>query len=289
LAIVHIKGSDVALSLKGYPIPTDDSGVVIFDDIGGYLGPADGLLCSANSSSFIAQYWSFPNGTYITNLPSYDVFGTSNCAISNGRSLYYSGVPKERGQFQCIFETSSQYVNITLNIVDLNVTGPNLIRPGEIAIAGEDVELSVNVTTIPEDTSVPYLWSVNGTNLLIKNSSRHQGIQTDTLTISDVQVEDQGSYACSVANSASGINVNSTKLVVGKYRDLYIIFQMWKCMPPYYKVAGYTFPFFAIIVTGKNIASGKKLATEAILETQTAVNLTTESASMRASTLYSRL
>jgi hypothetical protein len=212
-----IKGIDVALSLKGHPIPTDGSGVVIFDDIGGYLGPADGLLCSANSSSFIAQYWSFPNGTYITNLPSYNVFGTSNCAISDGGSLYYSGVPKERGQFKCIFETSpSHRVNITLNIVDLNVTGPSLIWPGEIAIAGEDVELSVNVTTFPEDVPVPYQWSVNGTNLLTKNSGRYQGIHTDILTISDVQVEDRGLYACSVANSASGIGIDSIKLVVGK-------------------------------------------------------------------------
>jgi hypothetical protein len=79
------------------------------------------------------------------------------------------------------------------------------------------VELSVNVTTFPEDILVPYQWSVNGTNLLTKfNSSRYQGIQTDTLTIVDVQVEDQGSYACSVANSASGININPTKVVIGK-------------------------------------------------------------------------
>jgi hypothetical protein len=219
MAIVHIKGTDinVALSLKGHPIPTDGSGTVILDDIGGYLGPADGLICYANSSNSTAQYWNYPNGTRISNLPSSDLFGTSDCAISNGRSLYYGGVPNERGQFQCICETApSERVNITVNIVDLNVTGPNVTWPGEIAIAGEEVEISVNVITHPDNISVPYQWSVNGTNLLTKNISRYQGIQTDTLTISDVQVEDQGSYACSVANSASGININSTKLVVGK-------------------------------------------------------------------------
>ena len=219
LAILHIKGSDihVTLSLKGHPIPGDGSGVVIFDDIGGYLGPADGLICQANSSNVTSQYWNFPNGTRISNFPSSGVFSTSNCAISNGGSLYYSGVPKERGLFQCIFEISpSQHVNTTLNIVDMNVTGPNLIWPGKIAIAGEDMEISLNVSTVPENVSLPFLWSVNGTNLLTKNSSRYQGIQTDTLIISNVQVEDQGSYACSVANSASGINMNSTKLVVGK-------------------------------------------------------------------------
>ena len=46
--------------------------------------------------------------------------------------------------------------NITLNIVDMNITGPNLIWPGDIAVAGENVELSVHVTTFPEDVRVPY-------------------------------------------------------------------------------------------------------------------------------------
>ena len=222
IIIPRIKGSDtdVTLSLKGHPIPTDGSGIVIFQDIGGFLGPADGLICSANSSTF-AQYWSFPNGSSITLCPSHDVFGTSKtceaCGITNGESLYYSGMPKERGQFKCILEISPiQHKNVTFNIVDMNIVGPNLTRPGDIAIAGEDVELSINVTTVPEDIHVPYQWSVNGTNLQMKNSSRYRGIQADTLTISNVQVEDQGTYACSVANSPSGININSTKPVVGK-------------------------------------------------------------------------
>jgi hypothetical protein len=210
----------LALSLKGHPIPTNGSGVVIFDDIGGYLGPADGLICYTNySSTIVAHYWSFPNGTQIANLPRSDMFGTSTCAtgIINGESLYYSGVPRERGRFQYTIEVSSSlHVSTTLNIVDMNIMGPNVTSPGDIAIAGaEDVEISINVITFPEDIPVPYQWSVNGTNLLT-NSSRYRGIQTDTLTISNVQVEDQGLYACSVANSASGININATKLVVGK-------------------------------------------------------------------------
>ena len=210
------------LCLKGQPIP--HNGVVIFHDIGGYLGPADGLICSNNSSDFLLKYWSYPNGTHITNLPSQGVFGISNCTINNGVNLYYSGVPKERGLFECVLNTSVLYfqhlIQIPLYIVDLNITGPNLIWPGEMAIAGEDVELSINVTIFPEGVPIPYQWSmmsVNGTsNPLAHNSTKYGGIQTDTLTIFNVQEEDQGSYTCSVANSASGINVNSTKLVVGK-------------------------------------------------------------------------
>lgn len=97
----------------------------------------------------------------------------------------------------------------------MNITGPKIVTPGEIVIAGEDVELSVNVTTLPNDVPLPYWWSVNGTNLLA-NISKYQGIQTATLTVFNAQAGDRGSYACSVANSASGINVNPIELVVGK-------------------------------------------------------------------------
>jgi hypothetical protein len=201
------------VSLKGCPIPTN--GVVIFNDIGGKLGPAEGLICSTTYS----QYWSFPNGTHITNLPNYDVFGSNySKSINRGESLYYGGIPKERGKFQCTITYGNFLIaKIPVYIVDMNVTGPNLTWPGEIIITGEDVALSMNVTTFPEDIPVPYQWSVNGTNLLTKDlTKRYQGIQTDTLTISNVQVEDQGSYNCSVASSASGININSIKIVVGK-------------------------------------------------------------------------
>ena len=52
-------------------IPSNGAGVVIFDDIGGYLGPEDGLLCTANYSAYMA----LPNGTHITQLPCVGVFG----------------------------------------------------------------------------------------------------------------------------------------------------------------------------------------------------------------------
>ena len=45
----------VVLSLKGQTIPSNGTGVVLFDDIGGYLGPEDGLLCTSNISEHTAQ------------------------------------------------------------------------------------------------------------------------------------------------------------------------------------------------------------------------------------------
>ena len=208
----------VVLSLKGQNIPSNGTGVVIFDDIGGYLGPEDGLLCTANFSDFAAQYWSYPNGTHITQLPSVNVFGIDTCHIEQCVSLYYSGRPKERGLFQCNLNNISSSLSVHTTfvyIVDINMTGPTLDWPGEIAVAGEYVELSINVTTSPGNVPVPYQWSRNGMDLQL-NHTKYQGIQNNTLTIFNVQDKDQGNYTCSVAHSASGTRVNSTRLIVGE-------------------------------------------------------------------------
>ena len=207
------------LSLKGKHIPSNGSGVIIFDDIGGYLGPEDGLICSANFriSDFTARYWSYPNGTLITQLPSIDVFGIDTSHIDDGVSLYYSGHPKQRGLFQCTLNVSSPLSEHTavVYIVDMNVTGTTLDWPSEVAITGEDVELSVSVVTSPENVPIPYQWMLNGTSLS-PNYTKYQGTQNSTLIIFNVQGEDQGDYTSAVAHSASGTRVNSTRLRVGE-------------------------------------------------------------------------
>ena len=100
-------------------------------------------------------------------------------------------------------------------IVDMNVTGTTMDWPSEVAIAGEDVEFSVSVTTSPHNVPVPYQWMVNGTNLP-SNHTKYQGTQNNTLTILNVQDDDQGYYTCSVAHSVSGTRINSTTLRVGE-------------------------------------------------------------------------
>ena len=194
---------------------------MIFDDIGGYLGPEEGLLCTANFSDFAAQHWSYPNGTPITTLPSVGTFGINTCHTEKGVSLYYGGKPVERGKFVCSSEIyPRQFVNSSVYIVDMEITGPHLIRPGRIVIAGEDIQLSVNVTISPEDVPVPYQWTVNGTNLP-PDDNKYRGTQNETLTISNAQVQDEGVYRCSVAHSASGITKESMHLTVGEFEFMY--------------------------------------------------------------------
>ena len=71
---------------------------------------------------------------------------------------------------------------------------------------------------------------MNGTHLPA-NNGKYQGVQADVLAIFDAQDTDQGIYACSVANSASGINTASIKLVVGKllyitYLEMLAVFKL---------------------------------------------------------------
>ena len=75
------------LILKGQMIPSNGAGrVVILDDVGGYLGPKDGLLCVTNYSDSSAQYWPFSNGTRITWLPRVGVFGVNTIHMGKGVS-----------------------------------------------------------------------------------------------------------------------------------------------------------------------------------------------------------
>ena len=229
-----------ALSLKGQVIPSNGAGVVIFEDIGGYLGPEDGLLCTANLSNFTIRKWAYPNGTLITQLPSINAFGIDTCHIEQGVGLYYSGHPKERGLFQCILSASNlSMFTISVHIVDMDVRGPliswpsvdregvevselqfidsTLNWPDEIIVAaGEDIALFVNVTVLPENVPLPYQWKLNGVNLPASNHKKYRGTQNSTLIIFNAQDEDQGDYTCAVAHSASGTRVNSTKLKVRK-------------------------------------------------------------------------
>ena len=204
------------LTLKRYPIPSDGTGVVIFSDIGGYLGHEDGLLCTSNNPGFRRRSWSYPNRTLITELPRINVFGIYVNTCDTGHSpvsLYYGGLPTERGLFQCNLY-ASVVTGTSVYIVDMNVTGPILDWPGEIAIAGELVELSINVTTSPENVPVPYQWKHNKMNLTASDYKKYQGTQNSTLTIFNVQDKDQGNYTCSVAHSASGTSGRNITLRV---------------------------------------------------------------------------
>lgn len=200
------------MTLKGQDIPTDGHGVIIFDDIGGYRGSGDGLQCVYNRYAD-NRYWSYTNGTKVTasGFPQANAFGadSSTCHFPNGVSLYYAGRPLERGRFQCTFNQPK--LSVSVYIVDMTIsrgpTGPSLV------VAGDETQLSISVNITPNDVPVPYQWQLNGIN--IADGDKYRGTQTDTLTILNAQLGDQGMYRCSVARSASGYS-DSVQLTVGE-------------------------------------------------------------------------
>lgn len=213
-----------SLHLKKQEIPPN--AVVIFEDVGGYLGFHDGLLCTVNNDTnetnivVFEKHWSLPNGTNIKNLPSTNRFGIET--LDQGVSLYYRGHPPERGQFNCTLRYTTNiwshdvlHDETSVYIVDMNFTHPT----GQtVVIVGDDVELSVDVTIFPNDVPVPYQWQVNETDLT--DNSTYQGTKTATLRIFNAQDDCKGRYRVSVAHSASGFT-ESIKLHVGKLKVVY--------------------------------------------------------------------
>ena len=157
--------ANASLHLDHQTIPPN--GVVIFSDIGG--DGTDGLYCAVNDSSvpFGVMYWTLPNGQTITNLADLNEFGIDRTChyLDHCVSLYYEGKPPERGQFMCVTQWETQptisYARVPVNVVDMTVSKP----AGPIlASAGDNIELSVNVTVTPSSVSVPYQWQLNETD-----------------------------------------------------------------------------------------------------------------------------
>ena len=61
-------------------------------------------------------------------------------------------------------------------------------------IPGSQVMFSVTVCADPAGGTITYQWRVNGTDIV--DDAKFSGATTDTLTISDVQESDEGSYEC---------------------------------------------------------------------------------------------
>ena len=98
-----------------------------------------------------------------------------------------------------------------MNIV--NMTASNVIGPNHIVIAGDNFELSVNVEVDPDDTSIPYQWQLNGTDL--SDSNTYEGTKTAMLRITNIQDDNRGKYRVFIAHSESGFT-NSVTISIGK-------------------------------------------------------------------------
>ena len=66
-----------------------------------------------------------------------------------------------------------------------------------------------------------YQWQKNNMSLQPTNGSKFEGVDTMTLTVNDVDIQDSGTYRCVVTNG-TGNNVisNQATLTVGKHHNL---------------------------------------------------------------------
>ena len=66
-----------------------------------------------------------------------------------------------------------------------------------------------------------YQWQKNNMSLQTTNGSKFEGVDTMTLTVNDVDIQDSGTYRCVVTNG-TGNNVisNQATLKVGKHHNL---------------------------------------------------------------------
>ena len=83
------------------------------------------------------------------------------------------------------------------------------------AIPGTQVMFSVTASADPAGGTLNYQWRVNGTDIV--DDAKFSGATTDTLTISDVQESDQGSYDCNVSNDDDDASSSTVTLDVRKF------------------------------------------------------------------------
>ena len=61
-----------------------------------------------------------------------------------------------------------------------------------------------------------YQWQKNNMSLQPTNGSKFEGVDTMTLTVNDVQIEDIGTYRCVVTNeTGNSVTSNEVILIVG--------------------------------------------------------------------------
>ena len=82
-------------------------------------------------------------------------------------------------------------------------------------IPGSQVMFSVTASADPAGGTITYLWRMNGTEIV--DDAKFSGATTDTLTISDVQEADEGTYECVVTNTDGNATSSGAILDVRKF------------------------------------------------------------------------
>ena len=79
-------------------------------------------------------------------------------------------------------------------------------------IPGSQVMFSVTLCADPAGGIITFQWRQNGTDIV--DDAKFSGVTTDTLTISDVQESDEGSYECVATD---GVTRPNATLLVRKF------------------------------------------------------------------------
>ena len=92
--------------------------------------------------------------------------------------------------------------------------GEAFVSGGESEVRAQSGSPSV-VLTCPTEGNVPpvtsHTWSRNGVNITI-DGTKHTIASDGSLTISDVELGDAGTYSCTPANALGSSNSTSTRL-----------------------------------------------------------------------------
>uniref|UniRef100_A0A8C4TL08 V-set and immunoglobulin domain containing 10 like n=1 Tax=Erpetoichthys calabaricus TaxID=27687 RepID=A0A8C4TL08_ERPCA len=140
------------------------------------------------------------NGVPLTN--------DSNHVISGHSLTINSASQKDNGTYTCLLQNpfSSQAFNTTVtvaygpnNVAVLSSTGSNS-TPISYALVGSNVSLQCSADSSPPAT---ILWSV-------PNSPNNQLVNTNPLSLTNIQASQAGNYTCTAFNSASSSGATSS-------------------------------------------------------------------------------
>ncbi|KAJ8316394.1 hypothetical protein KUTeg_006408 [Tegillarca granosa] len=202
------------------------------------VGDTVTLTCSVSvsSSQSYSVQWYYNNALLLTNTGRYSgaVFGTPSLTITNVQS-------SDTGSYICSATTSAGSRNgstISSEFATLPVvTVTTFFYQPKV---GETVTLACSVDASGQSYSVQ--WYYNNA-LLLTSGGRYSGaiFGTPSLTITNVQSSDTGSYVCSAATSAGSRNGSTISVNVQQYMMSWVLMLLDPYLCDYAKASFYSY------------------------------------------------
>ena len=144
--------------------------------------------------------------------------GSYRCVVSNGNTPASDAI---FGPIQLIVGkyTSCSVMRLSIFLLCIPTVYPVAITMDPVSLSdvipGSQVMFSVTASADPAGGTLNYQWRQNGMDIM--DDAKFSGATTDTLTISDVQESDQGSYYCNVSNNNDDTSSSTVTLDVRKF------------------------------------------------------------------------